>query len=237
MANSTEDSNRHPWKQDAWQERRELKEALKAIPEGYSPHKTVVVDEVHAYAQKCLFEYFSVLEPKRDEFGGGLNPRQASEEDLQESLWWEPIQTISVPADGMVRLNGDASKLAEADDDREVLAAIGDKLPRKNITIRLGNLRSYFQTDNQFRVRASAWLPNRGAVEKPVSETRYLPVSAIVTVRSQLDACLEAAGWLPEATVDTSDAVITEDDIQFADDEVKERILPDSAAASSGDGP
>lgn len=198
MASQTDDSNRHPWKKNAWQSRQAVSEALVALPKGYSPHKSVAVSEYHELAQTYLFEYFSVFEPKKDQFGGDIDPEEVDRETIRDSLWWAPVTQVQIPVDGVVQLNGDADMLKNGASDTEVFSEIAGMVPKQGVTVRLGSLRWLFQDQNTFQVDVKGWVSNQGPVSRPVSDTRYLPVTAIHDVRRQLDECLEQAGWLPD---------------------------------------
>lgn len=222
MASSSDDNNYHPWKQTAWQARQAVSEALVALPADYPPRKSIAVSEYHELAQTYLFEYFSVFEPKKDEFGGGVDPE---DEDAEAALWFEPLTAVHIPVSGSIRLNGNADVLKAGKD--AIMAEVAGQIPERRAVVTLANVRQLYQTENTFQINVKGWVENQGVESESVGATRYLPVAGIHAVRAQLDRCLEHAGWLPNITPDTEDAVITEEDIQFAPDEVKERILPE----------
>jgi len=215
MATQSEDSNRHPWKQSAWKNRQALSDALAAIPTNYSTQRSVAANEYHELAQTYLFEYYGVFEPKKDQFGGDVDPAQADNEELEDNLWWEPVTAVDVPVDGGVRLNGSADVLDDNVADRVVLSEVIGKLSKKRVTVCLGNLPPLYQSENTFQITVQGWVPNQGPVERTIGERRYLPVHAIRELRGQLDRCLEAAGWLPQIGSDVEEwsyEVVEEDD-------------------------
>lgn len=210
MATDSDDSNRHPWKRTAWRARDAISESLVALPADYPPRKAVNVHDYHEMAQTYLFEYFSVFEPKKGEFGGDVDLEEADAEELADSLWWEPLIRVRVPVDGTARLNGDGTVLADDVPDSRVLAKAGGNVPERPVVLRLGNIRPLYQTDNTVRVNVVGWVPHQGQDERPVVVQRFLSVAAIQAVRSQLDRCLEEAGWLPDISA-THQTEITEE--------------------------
>lgn len=203
MTGTSATNNHHPWLRNAWEARQAISEALVALPENYSRSKTVAVNEYHELAQTYLFEYYSVFEPKKDQFGANLDIEDASEGDLQSSLWHEPLMEVEIPVSGTVKLDDDADLIKDGTPPGEVLSAIRQDMPLRRHTLCIGSLDYLYRSQNTFEVEVKGWVRHQGPESRVIRETYHLPISGIHAVRSQLDNCLEKAGWLPD--VDTSE--------------------------------